>query len=161
MIEITLLVQYLARIGLSMALGLFIGYEREGQKKPAGVRDVALVTLGATLCAIISLELVNIGLQFPAPIRYDLGRIIAYTIVAIGFLGSGVIIQNKKGVEGITTSTMLWSMVAVGLLCGIGQYVLAIVSEICIYFILKLKHITISFEKRKNGRKRCRKIKSR
>lgn len=137
---------YLAKIGLSIILGLFVGHEREGQNKPAGIRDVALVSLGATLFTIVSLEVIKIAQLYQPPVRYDLGRIIAYTIVSIGFLGSGVIIQTKNKLEGITTASVLWSMVAVGLLCGIGLYTLAVISALCVYFLLKLKHIRVQIE---------------
>lgn len=160
MIEFSDLVQYLARLGLSVLLGLLIGYEREGQNKPAGVRDVALITLGATLFGILSLEIMKlcINIQSNVIIRYDMGRIIAYTIVSIGFLGSGVIIQNKNKLEGITTAGSLWCAVATGLFCGIGNYILATVSALFVYLILKLKQITVTFEKRQRRIRKCRKI---
>lgn len=152
MIELSSLLIYLGRLILATGLGLFIGYERENQNKPAGLRDISLVTIGAALFAIIALELVNIVPERP-DIRYDIGRIIAYSIVSIGFLGSGVIVQIKNKLEGITTAGVLWSMVATGLLCGIGQYILAVIASIFIYFILKLKYIRIKFEGRK---KKCK-----
>jgi len=158
MIELIQLLIYLGRIGLSMVLGLFVGYEREGQKKPAGIRDISLVTLGATLFTIISIELANIAQQFQMPIRYDLGRIMAYTVVGIGFLGSGVIMQYKNKLEGITTAGTLWCMVGIGILVGMGLYSLAIISALAVYFILKLKHIRITFESRRKKRgKKCKK----
>lgn len=147
---------YLGRIILSLALGMIIGYEREGQNKPAGVRDVTLVTLGATLFSIISLELAQIVSTLGMEAKYDIGRIIAYTIVSIGFLGSGVILQNKNKLEGITTAGTLWCAVAIGVFCGLGLYVLAILSGIAIYFVLKLKHISVSFEDNKKRRKQCK-----
>ena len=146
---------YLMKLGISMLLGLFIGYEREQQNKPAGMRDVMLVTLGATVFTLVALETIKIGLQYQPPIRYDFGRIIAYTIVSMGFLGSGVILRSKGSIEGITTASLLWVMVGVGLFCGIGNFVLAIITSIFIYLILKLKYFKIKFEtRRKNGRRR-------
>jgi putative Mg2+ transporter-C (MgtC) family protein len=145
---------YLYSLGLSLLLSGLIGYERESQEKPAGLRDTMLVCFGATMFTVISLILrdtPNLG----TGLRYDLGRIIAYTIVGIGFLGSGVIIQMKGRVEGITTASMLWAIVGVGLLCGLQEYILAVVCAGCIYFILKLKHIKvkIEMERKKNGKK--------
>lgn len=153
------MIEYLQRIGLSLLLGLLIGFERDQQQKPAGIRDVALVSLGATLFTVIGLQLIPMALTYEAPIRYDIGRIIAYTIVSIGFLGSGVIIQTKNKLEGITTATILWVMVAIGLLCGIGQYLLASISGLVVYLLLKLKYFRIKFEteaKRWKKRKRRR-----
>ena len=52
---------YLIKIGLALFLGLLVGYEREAQKKTAGLRDILLVTLGATLCSILSLEILKMN----------------------------------------------------------------------------------------------------
>jgi len=57
--------------------------------------------------------------------------------------------QTKHKLEGITTAGVLWSMVSVGLLCGIGLSILAMISTSFIYFILKIKYIRIKLEKRK------------
>ena len=142
----------LGRIILSVGLGLFVGYERESQNKPAGIRDVTLVTLGACIFTIIAYKIsaLNSG--------NDLGRIMSYTIASIGFLGSGVIIQNKKDVEGITTAAVLWAMVSVGMLCAMNELILAIFIAFLIYLILKFKHLSIKLsefnEKRRNKTKK-------
>lgn len=147
-----LLVQ-LGKILLSVVLGLFIGFERFQQDKPAGIRDVALVTLGATLFALV-------GLEFHDQVNMDMTRLLYAPIVGIGFMASGVIIQSKKKTKGLTSAGVLWAVVAIGLLCGIGKYVLAIVASIMIYLILKLKHVTIKIKKRgRNGKINNRKKK--
>jgi len=128
---------YLYRIGVSLLLGALVGLEREKQDKPAGLRTVMLVCLGATLFTIIALDF---GKTYNA-IGEGL-RIIAYTIASMGFLGSGVVIQHKGNVEGITTASILWVIVAVGILCGEGNFTLAIIATIAIYGILKLKYLT-------------------
>ncbi len=128
-----MILEYLGKIGLALLLSILVGFEREQSRKPAGLRDIALVTIGATFFAILALELVTIA----GNVRYDMGRIIAYTVVGIGFLGSGVIMQNKDKLEGITTASTLWSMVATGLFCGLGLYELGLISGLCVYIILK------------------------
>ena len=151
-VEFNVLIAYLlsciTKLGLSLGLGCLIGWERETQDKPAGLRDVALITVGSTLFTMIALELQHISATLGA--GYDMGRIIAYVIVSMGFLGSGVIVQNKHELEGITTAAILWTMVAVGILCGLAIYPLAILAGIFIYFIVKLKHIKIKFEERRH-----------
>ena len=149
------LLVYLLKIGLSIGLGLFVGYERDTQHKTAGLRDVALVCLGSTLFTIISLEIAKMMSNYQS-LNYDLGRVIAYIIVSIGFLGSGVILKTQDKLSGITTASVLWSVVATGICCGLGLYELAILSALCIYLILKLKYIRIkinsSRKKRRNKR---------
>ena len=146
---------YLIKIVSSLFLGALIGFERDQQNKPMGLRDIMLVSLGATLLTIIAFELSKL---MPDTANYDIGRIMSYTIASIGFLGSGIIIQNKNKFEGITTGSLLFSVLAIGFLCGLGLYVLAIISAVAIYLILKLKHIRIELER---GVKKCRKIKLR
>ena len=146
-----LLIQ-LGKIVLSVILGLFIGFERFQQDKPAGIRDVALVTLGATLFALV-------GLEFQNQANADITRLLYAPIVGIGFMASGVIIQSKTKTKGLTSAGVLWAVVAIGLLCGIGKYILAIISSIIIYSILKLKHVTIKIKlqrtkRAKNNRKK-------
>ena len=146
--------EYLSKVGLALLLSILVGFEREQSKKPVGLRDIALVTLGATFFAILALELAKIGIQYPSHIRYDIGRIISYAVVGIGFLGSGVIMQNKNKLEGITTASTLWAMVGTGLFCGLGLYELALISGLCVYLILKSKHIRITIAKVRKKRKK-------
>ena len=141
---------YLARIGLSLLLSALIGSEREYNDKPAGLRTIMLVCLGTTLFTIISILLRGIE----GNSNYDLGRIIAYTIAGIGFLGSGVIIQNKGNVEGVTTAGTLWAMVGIGVFCGLGYYILAMASTLCIYIILIMPYVITKLKKlfKRNGK---------
>jgi len=137
------------KILISIILGLFMGYERSQQNKPAGIRDVALVTLGATLFALI-------GLTFKESSNLDMTRLLYAPIIGIGFLGSGVILQDKNKVEGLTTAGVLWVSVATGLLIAIDKYILSIISALSVYIILKLKYITIKIERPNNVKKRRR-----
>ena len=143
---------YLYRIGLALILSLFIGWEREQQHKGAGLRTISLITLGATLIVITTLrwdiytELKN---------SFDAIRAIAYYLVGLGFMGSGLIRQKDGKLIGLTTASLLLPMSVIGFLCGMGEYILAIVSTLIIYFILKLKYFKITIAKtRKKRRKR-------
>ena len=148
------LVLYGFRIVLAVLLGCLIGIEREKNDKPAGVRTTALVCLGATMFTIINL--IIIGSSLLPNDRLDPSRIIAYMIVGIGFLGSGVIIRNKDKLEGATTAICLWNAVAVGVLCGLQKYVLAILITLIIYLVLKLKWIDKRVTKRKAKKRKLR-----
>ena len=124
----------LIKLGLSLLLSFFIGIEREKQDKPAGLRDIMLISFGTTIFTIIGIKFMNYS-------TIDSFRLLYACILGIGFLGSGVIIKRRKEIEGITTASTLWAIVGIGLLCGIGEYILAIVSALVIYFILKLKYL--------------------
>ena len=133
---------YILRLIVVLLLSSLVGLERERQDKPAGLRDVMLVGLGTTAFVIVSLQLAEVASQYASTVKYDIGRISAYVIASIGFLGSGAIIQHKGNTEGITTAAVLWTIVGVGLLCGLGDFILATVLAGMIYGILKLKYLT-------------------
>jgi len=141
-----MITDYLYKIGLAILLGILVGSEREGNKKNAGFRDIVLVYVGATLISIMALELTKLVELSATNVRFDIGRLFAYSIVSLGFLCSGVITQNKKNLEGITTAVTLWTSLISGLFIGIGNYVLAIISAIAIYLILKLKYLKIKIQ---------------
>ena len=122
----------LIKIALSLLLGSLVGIEREFTDKPMGLRGIMLITLGTTLFAII-------GLTFQNQVGADMTRLLYAPILGIGFLGSGIIIEKKGHASGITTATVLFAMVGVGLLVGLAMYELAIVSTLAIYLILKSK----------------------
>lgn len=134
----------LIKIGLSLILGLFIGREREAEDKPVGLRSCALITISMTFLMILNLKLHQLFLN-----SIDIGRIPSYCIASIGFLGSGIIIFNKKGIEGVTTASTLLALVTIGLLCGIGEFMLAIILDFIIFFILKLKYLNIKIFNKK------------
>ena len=135
---------YLGRICLSCLLSFLIGYERELQDKNAGLRTIMLIGLGATVFTLLPFILIPLAkeLQF----SFDFSRIIAYTVSSVGFLAGIVIIIGKKKVEGITTSACIWAVVSMGILSGLGSYLLAIVTALLIWLILKLKYIRIKIQ---------------
>lgn len=139
---------YLIKLGISLIIGISIGFEREHSDKPAGVRTTALVTLGATIFTIISLDLIGVAQALNGANRYDFARIIAYSIVSMGFLGSGVLKNSKKS-EGLTTSALLWVMVGIGILSGLGEFTKAIATGSIIYLVLISKYIGVKLFKRK------------
>ncbi len=122
------------KIFLSAFLGILIGLERSLSKSPAGARTQALVSLGACLFTIIGLSSGD---------HTDLSRVIPGIITGIGFIGGGIIFQSKRGEKrGLTTAADVWSIAAVGVLVGMGEYEIAILSAAVILFILRpLKYI--------------------
>ena len=126
---------------ISSACGFLIGIEREKSHKAVGLRTCMLVCCSMTLFMILNQEL---SMFFNG--RCDILRLPAYTILSIGFLGSGIIRQNKKHVEGVTTACVLFMLVGIGLSVGIEKYLLAVMFSIFTYGILKLKYIEKWFQ---------------
>lgn len=111
------------RIFLAMFLGGLIGMERERSKRPAGFRTHILVCVGSAMTALIGLF-----------VLYEMGadtdptRISAQVISGVGFLGVGtILVKEHDHITGLTTAAGLWSTAAIGIACGYGFYVAALV----------------------------------
>ena len=122
-------VEMIARLLLAVVLGILVGMEREISHRPAGLRTHALVSLGACLFTIISIDYFDV----------DPARIAAGIVTGIGFIGAGSIIAEKGHVHGITTAASLWCVAAIGLAVGVGAYVLAVVSSALVFGVLWLR----------------------
>ncbi|MEA2032507.1 MAG: MgtC/SapB family protein [Euryarchaeota archaeon] len=124
-------IEMIARLLLAVVLGILVGTEREVVHKPAGLRTHALVSLGACLFTVVSIDYFDV----------DPARIAAGIVTGIGFIGAGSIIAEKGHVHGVTTAASLWCTAAVGLAVGVGAYVLAIVSSALVFSVLWLRKV--------------------
>lgn len=118
------------RLGLAALCGGVIGYQRERKDRPAGFRTHILVSLGSALFMIVSIS------RFDGP--SDPTRIAAQVVTGIGFLGAGTIIRQGNIVIGLTTAASLWSVSAVGLAAGAGNFVAAALGASMIFLVLSI-----------------------
>lgn len=120
---------FILRIFVASLLGGIIGLEREYREKAAGFRTHFLVALGSALFMIISVYGFEgvLSNDFNAPIRLDVSRVAAQVVTGIGFIGAGTIIFQKNAVRGLTTAAGVWVTAAIGMACGGGMYLLAVV----------------------------------
>jgi putative Mg2+ transporter-C (MgtC) family protein len=58
------------------------------------------------------------------------GRVAAYVVSGIGFLGGGVILKDGFTIRGLNTAATLWCTAAVGTLAGLGQLGLAAIGTL-------------------------------
>jgi putative Mg2+ transporter-C (MgtC) family protein len=108
---------------LATLLGLAIGWDREKKEKAAGLRTMAMVSLGGAGLVLITYELVS---QFGGDsVRMDPIRVISGAAGGIGFLGAGAIIHSRGHVRGLTTAATIWVAAIIGLACGAGAFELA------------------------------------
>jgi putative Mg2+ transporter-C (MgtC) family protein len=107
---------YLFRLFASLILGAVIGFERHWHHKMAGLRTNILVSIGATLYILLSIEIT--GDASPS-------RIASQIVTGIGFLGAGVIMKEGLTIRGLNTAATLWCSAAVGSICGIGAWKIA------------------------------------
>ena len=113
---------------LSVVLGTAIGIEREISGKAAGLRTNVLICLGAAVFTIISKQM---GGE-----NYSITRIAAQIVTGVGFLGAGAIIQDRGGVHGLTTAATIWLVASIGMACGAGLYLLALISTLMALVVL-------------------------
>ncbi|HEX7433331.1 MAG TPA: MgtC/SapB family protein [Anaerolineaceae bacterium] len=115
--------QIIIRLLLAAILGGLVGYERQRNNQPAGLRTHIILVVGATLAMTLS---INLAMEFrPLVPNGDPARLAAQVISGIGFLGAGAIIRYGANIKGLTTATSLWSMAVVGLVVGAGYYLVA------------------------------------
>ncbi|WP_273333834.1 MgtC/SapB family protein [Dictyoglomus turgidum] len=120
----------LLRFILSTLFSGVIGWEREKEEKPAGLRTHILVSLGSTLFMIVS--------AYAFPGNGDPGRIAAQVVTGIGFIGAGTILRTGFTVKGLTTAASIWAVSGIGLSVGAGLYFPAFIATIFIIVVLVL-----------------------
>lgn len=113
----------LLRAGTATVMGLCVGWDRERNNKAAGLRTMALVSLGAAGMMLGTVEITAAMASTDFPV--DPTRVSAGVIGGIGFLGAGSIIQSRGTVQGMTTAASIWAVSGIGIACGLGQFELA------------------------------------
>ena len=112
------LVTVAVRIVLAMIVGGLVGLERGKQGRAAGMRTHILVSVGATLTAMIGFYVKEV-----LAVETDPMRIAAQVISGIGFLGVGtILVKGRFQITGLTTAAGLWATAAIGLALGAGFY---------------------------------------
>lgn len=130
------------KIALAVVLGGAIGLEREFSGRPAGLRTHILVCLGATIIVLASTSIPGLfGSSYKETLRIDPGRIAAGIVTGIGFLGAGSILRTGEFVRGLTTAACIWFAGALGIVIGEGFYMLAIVSTVVVFIVLRFDDI--------------------
>jgi putative Mg2+ transporter-C (MgtC) family protein len=111
---------------LAVAFGLssLIGLEREWRHKSAGLRTHTLVGLGAALFLIVSKY--GFGDVLGEHVTLDPSRVAAQIVSGSGFIGGGLIFVRGDAVRGLTTAAIVWVTAAIGMACGAGLILLAV-----------------------------------
>ena len=129
-------------IVMAVILGAILGLEREISHKAAGLRTNVLICLGAAVFTVLSQKMA-------ANITGDsVTRIAAQIVTGVGFLGAGAILRDRGGVFGLTTAATIWLVASIGMACGAGFYLLAIISTfIAVMVLYGLGHLARVLEK--------------
>jgi putative Mg2+ transporter-C (MgtC) family protein len=145
--------RFTGRLVYAALLGGTVGLERSGKEHhPAGVRTMALVSLGAatfTLCSMYG---------FSAAGRCDPSRMASNVASGVGFIGAGVITttagksESEGGgsiVHGLTTAAAIWLSAAVGVGCGVGMCVLSTAAALLTITVLRIGRVAQDIEQAK------------
>lgn len=128
----------------SALLSCFFGIEREIVGQSAGLRTHVLVSVGCSLLMTISIYAIK-----SSGLNYDASRIAAGVVSGIGFLCAGAIIKIGISVKGLTTAATLWICSAIGLACGSGFVLEAIVGAgVSFIFLEALLYVEKYIEKK-------------
>lgn len=114
------------RLFAAMLAGFLLGFEREMQRKAAGIRTIAIICVSSTLFTIV-------GSHMPGTTG---DRVASNILTGVGFIGAGVIFRGGFTIDGITTAATIWISAAIGMAIGIGAFGLAATTVAITLFIL-------------------------
>jgi len=116
--------EVILRLLAAAAIGGCIGLDREVRRKPAGMRTHALVALGSALVTLVVVRFDPKGPHIDA-----ISRAVQGIIAGVGFLGGGAILKAEhEMVSGLTTAASIWLVASLGIACGVGQWVAALIA---------------------------------
>mmetsp|Transcript_12263 Transcript_12263/g.27965 ORF Transcript_12263/g.27965 Transcript_12263/m.27965 type:complete len:413 (+) Transcript_12263:278-1516(+) len=145
------------RLIYATCCGALIGLERSAAERPAGVRTMALVGLGASAFAIASthgfVPQTALGLPPGSPlldgVKADLSRVAAGVVSGVGFIGAGAVHKSNIGdgsegqslVAGLTTAAAIWCSAAVGVASAVGLYCVSTTATFATICVLKYARV--------------------
>lgn len=139
------------RLLLSFLIGAIIGYTRQRAGQSAGMRTHIVVSLGATIIALVGIEIASETLAWAIAhpdnaqlVNVDVTRLAGQVITGVSFLGAGTIVlnQGKRSVSGLTTAATIWTVAGLGISVGYGFYTISLIGAILLFITLvALRHI--------------------
>ena len=121
------------RLMLAGVLGFALGFERGSQGKAAGPRTHMLVAMGSALFVLTP--------QLSGTSIADMSRVVQGLVAGVGFLCAGAILKNgsrETDVRGLTTAAGMWMTAAIGMACGLGREVTAVIATVLALAVLAL-----------------------
>ena len=115
---------------MACALGGVIGLEREWRHKDSGLRTNMLICMGAALFTIMS-EVLAGGSQ-------NRGQVASNIVQGVGFLGAGLILHTRSRVLGLTSAATVFVVAAIGMTCGDGMYMEAVIATVLLLVALQI-----------------------
>ncbi len=120
------------RLALAVLAGAIIGCERSNKRHSAGLRTFILITLLGSVAMMLDLAIVG---DSSTPLYLFSAASILGTVVVSG---NSILFNAKKQIKGLTTSVGLWVCLLLGLVIGIGFYLIALILLALLLAILML-----------------------
>ncbi|MFN2105599.1 MAG: MgtC/SapB family protein [Candidatus Promineifilaceae bacterium] len=121
------------QVFVAAVLGGFIGLEREWRGRDAGLRTNMLISMGACLFTVISIN----GFPLQGSSAQDSARVAAGVVTGVGFLGAGAFIHTGSHTKGMTTAATVWMVAAIGMAVGVQAYGLAVFASVATFVTLR------------------------
>lgn len=139
------------RLAMAAAMGGALGFEREINDHPAGLRTHIAVCVGAALFGIVS------GYAFTefdtdrnsTTYHIDVTRVASQVVTGMGFLGGGTILKYGPNVKGLTTAASIWVTAAIGLAVAFGSYTIALTATAVVLLSLVALHVPARYIERR------------
>jgi putative Mg2+ transporter-C (MgtC) family protein len=120
-------IEIILKMLLAAVLGGIIGLEREISHKEAGLKVSVLIAMASALMTVISIKTTTAA----SPMA-------GHIITALGIIGAAIIIKERYTPRGLTTTAVVWSVGAIGMVVGSGYYLTAFLVTIFIVIGLTL-----------------------
>ncbi len=123
------------RLLVATVLGGVIGFNRDLHGKPAGIRVLGMVSLGA---ALVTLMIINFDTSLRVP-PDALSRVAQGVLTGVGFLCAGVIMRDESGQpHRLNTAAAIWVTAALGMVCGLGAWIAASITAVLVFALLSI-----------------------
>ncbi len=129
-----------ARLLFAALLGALIGFEREWQARPAGLRTHILICVAAATFGILTVEIAHSTAFAGRQTASDPLRAVEAVTAGVAFLVAGSILFTRGEVQGLTTGAGMWMAGAVGLSSGFGLWQIAGLGTFLILIVMSLLH---------------------
>ncbi len=139
------------RLTSALLVGCAIGFNRQRNGRPAGLRTFMIVSLGAALFVMLPLQ-AEIDNNFSsatdasttahATALNAMARIVKGVATGVGFLGGGVILRESKQelgraeVKGLTTAASIWLAGGLGAAAGCGLWRMSLIGTLMTLVVL-------------------------
>lgn len=125
------------RLLAAALVGMAIGLNRDVNGKPTGMRTLGLVSLGAALIAVGTVEFRGLE-HHPDALSRVVQGIIQGVLAGVGFIGAGAIMRSRttRDVEGLTTAATVWVTASLGVACALAAWEVVLIGVVLTFLML-------------------------